>query len=195
MLNLSFIGKDLLTALLNQAWTLSSSSYTNPTKSTINTKLPTRVYLGFSTTTPSVSAEGAVSNFTEPTCGGSGETGAYARQELTRNGLSNSKILSAVDVVERKVGIYDNPSDVSPSGTVTKKVARIRNHDELILFPYTGQSDEEGAGYNAPITHFGIFDAATGGNLIFFGPLKESVTVGKNVVPVILKDGLEITLG
>ena len=195
MLNLSFIGKDLLKALLNQGWTVTNSTYNNPTASTVFSNLPKQVYLAFSTTTPSVSAEGVVSNFTEPTCGGSGETGEYSRQELTKNGIGNSKILSDVDVVDRKVGIYDDPSDVSPSSTVTKKVARIRNHLELIMFPYTGQSNEEHAGYNAPITHFGIYDAKTGGHLIFFGPLKESVTVGKNVVPVILKDGLEITLG
>lgn len=196
MLNLDRIGKDLLTCLLNQQWTVSGTTYSNPTINILANKYPKRVFLGFSTTTPTVnSTTGAVSNFTEPTCGGTGETGQYARQELTRNGLANTKILSAVDLVERKIGIYDNTTDPTPSSTVIKYVARIRNHDELILFPYTGQNDEAHAGYNAPITHFGVFDAETGGNLLFFGPLKETVTVGKNVVPVILKDGMSMTLG
>ena len=194
MINLGFIGKDILTALLNQQYSVSGSTYSNPTSTAVKNHMPLRVYLAFFTAAPTVAADGTAT-YSEPTCGGSGGTGDYFRQELTKNGLGNTKILSNVDTVQRKVGIYDNVGDTNPSSTVTKDVARIRNHNELILFPYTGQSEEADAGYNAPITHFGIFDAATGGNLLFYGPLKASVTVGKNVVPVILKDNLELTLG
>ena len=63
------------------------------------------------------------------------------------------------------------------------------------MFPYTGRLDEAHAGYDAPITHFGIFTQAAAGTPMFYGPLESSVTVGKNVVPVILKDDLEVTLG
>ena len=104
--------------------------------------------------------------------------------------------MSAVDYVDRKIGIYDSVGDASPSSTVTKKVARIRNHSEVIMFPYTGKTDAtHTGGYNAPITHFGIFSAGTGGTPIFFGPLENSVTVEADRVPVLLRDAFEITLG
>lgn len=186
----------LLTALLNQGWTQSGSSVgdkSNPSNS--GSYFPTRLYLAFFTAAPTVDASGNVTSYAEPTCGGSGESGGYARQELTDLGPQGSKILSAVDRISQKIGIYDSPSDSEPSSTITRTVARIRNHNENILFPYTGETGETHSGYNAPITHFGIFSQATGGTPMFYGPLVSSVTVGANMVPVVLKDKLEITLG
>lgn len=175
-------GKKILTGLLNQGWTVSGSTKTNPTNTT---PFPTRVYLGLSTTTPSVnSATGAVTNFTEPS------TGNYARVELTANGVAGSKLLSAADIVARDITVEDNGTEIT-SGT--RYVARIRNHDENIMFPYTG---EIGSGWGSDaVTHFGVFDAATGGKLIFFGELASSVTVSADRVPLILVDKFEITLG
>lgn len=196
MLNGTY-AKDLLEALLNLNWQYRSGGTgdkTNPSSS--SGFLPERLYLAFFTAAPTVNAStGAVTAYTEPTCGGSGEEGAYRRAELTAYGLGGTRILSDADAVQRKIGIYDDVTDQTPSSTVTKAVARVRNHTELVMFPYTGKLTDEHAGYNAPITHFGIFPAASGGSPIFYGPLEESVTVGADRVPVILKDGLEITLG
>ena len=190
----------LLTALLNQAWTASSGSTgakTNPSNS--GAYFPTRLYLAFFTAAPSVSSEagseGNVTAYSEPTCGGAGESGSYARAELTALGPQGNKILASVTRISQKIGIYDDPSDVSPSSTITRWVAQILNSNEIIMFPYTGESDEAHSGYNAPITHFGIFSQQTGGTPIFWGPLESSVTVGPNVIPVILKGKFEVTLG
>lgn len=180
MLNANTYGKNVLTGLLNQGWTGSGSSKTNPKNSS---PFPTRVYLGFSTTTPSVnSTTGAVTNFSEPS------GGDYARIELTANGVGGNKLLSDADVVARAVTVMDGETQVA-SGT--RYVARIRNHAEQIMFRYTG---ETGDGWGT-ITHFGVFDAPSGGNLIFWGPLASSVAVPADRVPMILTDKFEITLG
>jgi len=186
---------NILTGLLNREWTYKSGTAGEKNNPTTANFFPTRVYLAFFTAAPAVDAYGNVSSYAEPVCGGTGEEGSYHRVELTALGLEGNKLLSAVDYVDRKIGIYDSVSDTTPSSTVTKKVGRIRNHTEVIMFPYTGKSDEAHAGYDAPITHFGIFDTPTGGSPIFFGPLESSVTVGKDRVPVLLRDAFEITLG
>ena len=186
----------MLKWLLNQEWAYTSGSTgtkTNPGNS--GSPFPTRLYLAFFTAAPTVDASGNVTSYAEPTCGGSGEEGSYHRVELTALGLEGNRLLSAPDYVERKIGIYDSPSDANPSETVTKKVARLRNHTEVIMFPYTGKSTEAHAGYTAPITHFGIFGQGTGGSPIFYGPLESSVTVAADRVPVLLRDAFEITLG
>ena len=48
----------------------------------------------------------------------------------------------------------------------------VDNHD-AITFP-------QASGSWGTITHFGIFDAATSGNLLMYGPLSASKTVGAN---------------
>ena len=184
-----------MVAVAVKARTGTSGSKSNPSNS--GSYFPTRIYLALFTAAPTVDSNGVVTSYSEPTCGGVGETGSYARVELTDLGPEGTKILSAVDTVEQKVGIYDNPSDPNPSSTITRMVARIRNHAENILFPYSGKSNEAHSGYNAPVTHFGIFDSGTtgSGTLWFYGPLESSVTVPAGMVPVVLKDKLEITFG
>lgn len=178
MLNISNIASNILTYLLNLGWTISNSSTTNPTT-------PTKyndIYLGLYTTLPTVSSTGVVS-------GGTEVSGAnYQRVKLTEFGLGGTKKLSAVDFVQRKISVYDGETAGEPE---TSYVARVRNHTEEIYFPYTGES---GDGYGT-VVGFGVFSAKTAGDLILFGKLKTSLTVPYNVVPVILKDKLEITLG
>lgn len=190
----------LLTAMLNQAWTAqagTSGGKTNP--SNAGNFFPTRLFLAFFTAAPTVStasgSEGNVTAYSEPTCGGEGESGSYARAELTALGTQGNKILAPATMISQKIGIYDDPSDVSPSSTITRWVAQILNSNEVIMFPYTGEADEAHSGYDAPITHFGIFSQQTGGTPIFWGPLESSVTVGANVIPVVLKGKFQVTLG
>ncbi len=188
---------NLLIYLLNQNFSYQSGgtgAKTNPGNT--GNPFPTRLYLAFFTAAPSVNSVGNVTSYTEPACGGAGEEGSYHRVELTDYGLEGQRILSSPDFVDRKISLYEDPEHPEViTETVTKKAARIRNHSEVILFPYTGKPEEAHAGYDAPITHFGIFDTPSGGYPIFFGPLESSVTVGPDRVPVLLRDAFEITLG
>lgn len=156
----------ILTALLNQAWTLSGTTYTNPTDLVLR---PKTVYLALFTTMPTVSGTGIPVSYVEPSGGN------YARVLLTANGLGGNKLLSPVEYV-LKDGV---------------RTASISNKTEQIMFPYTG---ETGSGYDAPVVGFGILDAATGGNVVLYGTLDAPVTIGANVIPIILAGGLEFTL-
>lgn len=44
------------------------------------------------------------------------------------------------------------------------------------------------------LTHFGIFDAATGGNLLLYNPLVTPMTPSVNSIPMIRANDLKITL-
>lgn len=194
--------KNLLTALLNVNWIMSNNQKTNPSNSA--TYFPARIYLGFLTEAPTVNANGEVTAYKEPFCGGTGEIGTYQRVELTDEGMQHNHILSATTYVNQKITLYDDNDNPT---TITRPVAKVTNSNENIMFPYTGKTDETYAGYHttsestaiATITHFAIFSSSTIGSAVdtlwFYGPLENSVSVGKNVVPIILKNNLEITLG
>ena len=44
-----------------------------------------------------------------------------------------------------------------------------------------------------PVTHFGLFDAATGGNLLLYGELDQPLTIHKWEAPSIETGGLKVT--
>lgn len=44
------------------------------------------------------------------------------------------------------------------------------------------------------LTHFGIFDAATGGNLLIYNPLETPITPSLNSIPMIRAEDITITL-
>ena len=180
----------ILNAELNTAWVNDTQSSTpgakkNPSNGT--GFFPVRMFQAFLTAAPTVNASGSVTAYTEPT------GGDYHRAELTELGPQGSRILAQAEMIEQKIGLYeDEEHPDTVTSTITRMVAKVTNKNENIFFPYTGES---GSGYSAPITHFGIFTAETGGTPIFYGPLESSVTVGANVVPIVLKGKLQVTLG
>lgn len=71
------------------------------------------------------------------------------------------------------LGTYNSPSTFimsAPSGGTT-------TNTDIIFFP------EATASWGS-ITHFGLFDAKTGGNLMVYGQLSAPVTVPANYVPL-----------
>ena len=213
MFNINFC-KNLLTAYLNQAWTRSgSSSSTNPTVTTVTNSIPTDVYLAFGHKTDSseplsVNSSNQIQNFTEVE---HTADNSYKRIRLTDNGVGGNKLLSAVNTETQSATITVDPTGQSPT-TITvdaHPAAYIKNSQEYIVSNYTGESANAGSGWGntvegtytiIPVDAFVIFSGSTGtSNAIFYGDIDDGngqgVTVGKNVVPIILKDQFKITLG
>ena len=178
------IATKLLNWLLNVNWSTNNGQTTNPAYSQLPTV--TDLYLALYTTMPTVSSSGVLSGGVEVSGGN------YARQRLTKVGLGDSKILSAVDFVQRRIKVYDDRTETW-GDEETSYVPRVRNHQEEIHFPNTG---ETGSGYgSSPVVGVGIFTALTGGTLLMTGKLIEPVTFDQpKYVPVILADNIEFTL-
>lgn len=123
-------------------------------------------FIGLSTTTPTpTQGSGSGWNFTEPAA----STG-YTRVLI---GAYNAS--ATFKMFEQSDGSYEN-HDPNTSGS-----------NNAILFP-TAQSSW------GTITHFGIWTAQTGGTLLAFGALTESVQVGADYVAVFEDGDLTFTL-
>jgi hypothetical protein len=77
------------------------------------------------------------------------------------------------------------------SQELTQKMGTVANghveNDEIIYFP-------EATGSWGTITHFCIFDSASGGNLLAFGALNSPITPTANTIPIIRIGELTISI-
>lgn len=75
--------------------------------------------------------------------------------------------------------------------SMTQKMGTVANghveNDEIIYFP-------EATGSWGTITHFCIFDRASGGNLLAFGALNSPITPTANTIPIIRVGELDLSL-
>lgn len=97
--------------------------------------------------------------------------------EVSGNGYARADVDTSALV---NVG-YTFPTDPTESGG---------------LFSYTNNKDimfPEATGSWGTVTHFAIFTAQTGGNMIAYGQLSSSITPTANTIPVVRSGQLTIT--
>lgn len=107
-------------------------------------------------------------------------------------GLSTSAPLADGTNVTEPVGNgYARVLLGDASQVLTQKMGTVANghveNDEIIYFP-------EATGSWGTITHFCIFDSASGGNLLAFGALNSPITPTANTIPIIRVGELDLSL-
>ena len=140
------------------------------------------VYLALFKTVPTINNAGdGFTNITEPLT----TDGNYQRQRLDTTGIEHNQILKALANVSQTVAFDGGTAE-------NRKVTKVWNDDEAILFPYTG---ETGSGYGE-IKGYGIYNSGTrgAGTCIFAEALTTPKTFGADTVPVIPKDALVFTM-
>ena len=153
-------------------------------------------YLAFGTgNNMSTNSSGTLTGFTEVTATA---TNNYKRIQLNQKGLGGKTLLTG------KVGSTNTPLTTTQTVTIvqdgttivnseTRTVALVQNTNEYIMAQYTGETGESGAGWGT-VNAFVVYTQPSGGDVICYGTFP-STSVGANVVPIILKEKFNVTLG